>query len=508
MHAHVSLLSHAAAGAAAEAAAAPPNGRGNAATPHVRGGSGDGGPGVGPSSEAPIALFESRIIQRVKATVKTEHDGQPSPTAASAASEPGGAVDLLLCTGGLTWALDFCPASGGGLGGSGDAAGSRGAADGRNARSSGGDALDSSGGTGGGNAQRELLAAAVHPGSVTRNRAGQLQSGDGAVQVWEIAAAPRRADAGGGGGGGELAGGGGGGGWGAALPARAAMAIVHPGRVTWDVKWCPSPQRVATFPVSLTTAGGSADAADGTNDASAPRHPLLALCAPPPAAGSATAGLERGREGSARSGGGGGSEGRKRRRGDGAAGGGAAAAGAAAAAVSAPRGAGGGGGHAGVLATVGLLAFVGGDGVVRVVAVPEPAELHLAAAARAGAAAATTAAAAAAEGLSGSASCGMAGGGSGGGSAVGVPAVRLPAQFRLTCAELGGSVPCSLAWQLPGSCAHGAVARQAGVKLLVGCCDGMVAGWQLPGVLPCRAQVLFQIRCGRPSLTLNHTACL
>jgi hypothetical protein len=42
----------------------------------------------------------------------------------------------------------------------------------------------------------------------------------------------------------------------AAVAPRMAAVLLHSGRVTWDVKWCPDPHAIATRPMRLVRGGG------------------------------------------------------------------------------------------------------------------------------------------------------------------------------------------------------------------------------------------------------------
>ena len=118
-------------------------------------------------------------------------------------------ADVLLHAGGLVWACDFCPWAISSSSSSSSASARQPASE-----------------------QRDLLAAAVHPSNVKRNKAGQLLQGIGAVQVWIVPNTKRVQGCPDG-------------------APRLAMCIIHDGCVTWDVKWCPEPSLVRVSPTAL-----------------------------------------------------------------------------------------------------------------------------------------------------------------------------------------------------------------------------------------------------------------
>lgn len=288
----------------------------------------------------------------------------------------------------------------------------------------------------------ELLAASVHPADVSRHKVGQTVHGLGAVQIWQVPhASPEAPSAP------------------SAAPPHLAMCIVHDGQVTWDVKWCPDPRLVYA---STLTASEDLVRAPPVED------PSAAASAPGKRAGKrarmANANVTKSSADPAD-------------------------VPALSTHIAAEL-------HSGTatVPSIGVLAFISGDAFVQVVSVPEPSRLV----APAGAPRISGADIAEEGGHEGASSSTL--------------ALTLDCLHKISREMLGGSMPCTLEWQRSGAPQHAAAAEgsasgrndndgasagansRLGIKLLVGCHDGVVSGWRIPGGPLHQLQGLFHVK--------------
>ncbi|GAX78863.1 hypothetical protein CEUSTIGMA_g6301.t1 [Chlamydomonas eustigma] len=161
-------------------------------------------------NDTPI-LFESEIPRVLWGSVSEQDhaenaklqllSGFTQKDVNSSINEQDLGIDFLMSTGGLIWKCDFMPRTG-------------------TFHSVPDSAYD------------EVIAVAVHPNGVRRNKAGQTVHGLGAVQLWTLPSASND---------------------GMACGAKPflSLCLAHKGLVTWDVKWCPNPELVHVQPQRL-----------------------------------------------------------------------------------------------------------------------------------------------------------------------------------------------------------------------------------------------------------------